>query len=154
MHLCMIPVITFVSRLSNLEIDIILLLSKSSIHLNKFSYNSSNKKWCKYACFPITDCNKSRSFYMFQRRPIHKWSKPSIRIALNDIVLEAAVTGGQAVRHELPTTSVRVRGVPYPPAETSRAPGRLNLPVRVDVELLAVLRSLYEIDTQNNGIFT
>jgi len=49
-------------KLFNFEIFIILLLFKSSIkicnniwkyHLNKYIYNSSKKKWCQYACFPI-----------------------------------------------------------------------------------------------------
>ena len=75
MRLCMMPVSIFVSHLGitylvntfeiytnliklfNFEIHTILFLFKSSIqifnniweyHLNKYIYNSSKKKWCKY----------------------------------------------------------------------------------------------------------
>ncbi len=49
-------------RLLHFEIYIILFFFKSSIkickniweyHLNKYMYNSSKKKRCEYACFPI-----------------------------------------------------------------------------------------------------
>ncbi len=49
-------------KLFHFEIYIILFLFKSSIlisnniwenHLNKYIYNSSKKKWCEYACFPV-----------------------------------------------------------------------------------------------------
>ena len=76
----MMPVSIFVSRLGitdlvnkiqiytnliksfHFEIYIIVFLFKSSIqicnniweyHLNKYFYNSSKKKLCEYACFPI-----------------------------------------------------------------------------------------------------
>jgi len=62
-----INIYTNLIKLFHYEINIILFLFKSSIHicnniweyhLNKYIYNSSKKKWCEYACFPILNLRK------------------------------------------------------------------------------------------------